>query len=77
METDVLNRYHRLRELWSVKHCIKLTDNEPYKEPHRRIPPALFQEVREHILEMLEAGAIRPSKSPYSSNVVKVRKMVK
>ena len=23
---------------------------------------------------MLEAGAIRPSKSPYSSNVVKVRK---
>ena len=76
METDVLNRYHRLRELWSVQHPIKLTDNEPFKEPHRRIPPALFQEVREHILKMLEAGAIRPSKSPCSSNVVKVRKMV-
>ena len=56
------------------KHRINLTDNEPFKEPHRRIPPALFQEVREHILEMLEAGAIRPSKSPYSSNVVIVRK---
>ena len=57
-----------------VKHRIKLQDNEPFKEPHRRIPPALFQEVREHLAEMLEAGAIRPSQSPYSSNVVIVRK---
>ena len=56
------------------KHQINLTDNEPFKEPHGRIRPALFQEVREHILEMLEAGAIRPSKSPYSLNVVIVRK---
>ena len=56
------------------KYCINLADNEPFKEPHRRIPPALFQEVQERILEMLEAGAIRPSKSSYSSNVVIVRK---
>ena len=33
------------------KHRIHLTDNEPFKEPHRRIPPALFQEVGEHILK--------------------------
>ena len=57
-----------------VKHQIKLTDDQPFKEPHRRIPPALFQEVREHLREMIEAGAIRPSESPYSSNVVIVRK---
>ena len=57
-----------------VKHKIHLHDEQPFKEPHRRIPPALFQEVREHLREMLEAGAIRPSKSPYSSNVVIVRK---
>ena len=57
-----------------VKHEIKLTDDKPFKEPHRRIPPAIFQEVREHLREMLEAGAIRPSTSPYSSNVVIVRK---
>ena len=57
-----------------VKHKIKLIDNEPFKEPHRRIPPALFQKVREHLAEMLEAGAIRPSQSSYSSNVVIVRK---
>ena len=33
-----------------VKHQIRLNDNEPFKEPHRRIPPALFNEVREHLL---------------------------
>ena len=57
-----------------IKHEIKLTDNEPFKEPARRIPPALFQEVKEHLKEMMAAGAIRPSHSPYSSNVVIVRK---
>ncbi|MCG8032787.1 MAG: reverse transcriptase, partial [Candidatus Thiodiazotropha taylori] len=51
-----------------------MTDNEPFKDPARRIPPALFQEVKEHLKEMIEAGAIRPSHSPYSSNVVIVRK---
>ena len=57
-----------------VKHEINLEDERPFKDPHRRIPPALFQEVREHLKEMLEAGAIRPSTSPFSSNVVVVRK---
>ena len=57
-----------------VKHAINLSDETPFKEPHRRIPPALFQEVREHLKEMLEVGAIRPSTSPFSSNVVVVRK---
>ena len=57
-----------------VKHEIHLKDETPFKEPHRRIPPAIFQEVREHLKEMLEAGAIKPSASPYSSNVVIVRK---
>lgn len=57
-----------------VKHHIKLTDNTPFKEPYRRIPPAIFEEVRQHLKEMLDAGAIRPSESPYSSNVVLVRK---
>ncbi|MEW8316224.1 MAG: reverse transcriptase domain-containing protein [Candidatus Thiodiazotropha endolucinida] len=57
-----------------VEHRIKLTNEEPFKEPYRRIPPALIEEVREHIQEMLQAGAIRNSESPYSSNVVIVRK---
>ena len=29
-----------------LKHEINLTDNVPFKEPARRIPPALFQEVK-------------------------------
>ena len=31
-----------------VKHNIKLTDETPFKEPYRRIPPGLFEEVRMH-----------------------------
>ena len=57
-----------------MKHDIKPTDDTPFKEPYRRIPPALYKEVRLHLKEMLEAGAISPSKSPYSSNIVLVRK---
>ena len=57
-----------------VKHEIKLIDDTPFKDPYRRIPPALYEEVRQHLRDMLDAGAIRPSKSPYSSNVVLVRK---
>ena len=57
-----------------VKHDIKLTDDTPFKDPYRRIPPAMYEEVRLHLKEMLEADAIRPSQSPYSSNVVLVRK---
>ena len=57
-----------------LKHEIKLTDDKPFKEPFRRISPAMMDEVREHINEMLAAEAIRPSQSPFSSNVVIVQK---
>ena len=39
-----------------------------FKDPYRCIPPAMFEEVRQHIKEMLDAGAIRESQSPFSSN---------
>ena len=38
-----------------VKHKIVLNDNVPFKEPYRRIPPAMYEEVRQHVKEMLEA----------------------
>ena len=57
-----------------VKHEINLTDDKPFKDPYRRIPPGLYEEVRLHLKEMLEAGAIRESQSQFSSNVVLVRK---
>ena len=36
-----------------VEHEINLSDNTPFKNPYRRIPPASFGEVRQHIKEML------------------------
>ena len=57
-----------------VEHHIKLSDDQPFKEPRRRIPPGLIEEFREHLQEMMDAGAIRDSESPYPSNVVIVRK---
>ena len=57
-----------------VRHEINLTDETPFKDPYRRIPAGLYDEVRLHLKEMLEAGAIRESQSPFSSNVVLVRK---
>ena len=41
-----------------VEHEIKLTDETPFKEPHRRILPAMYEEVRQYLREMLQAGAI-------------------
>ena len=57
-----------------VEHRIQLNNEEPFKEPYRRIPPSIFQEVREHLQELLKTNIIRESESPYSSNVVVVRK---
>ena len=36
-----------------IKHEIKLTDDTPFKEPYRRIPPALYEKVRIHLKELL------------------------
>ena len=57
-----------------VKHNIKVTDDEPFKERFRRIPPPLLEEVRTHMNDMLQVGAIRPSSSPWCNAVVLVRK---
>ena len=57
-----------------IKHAIKITDPQPFKECYRRIPLHLYKEVKEHLQEMVEVGAIRRSFSPWASAVVLVRK---
>ena len=57
-----------------VQHRIDLTDDRPFKQRYRRIPPSMYEEVRSHLHHLLDMGIIRPSHSPYSSNVVLVKK---
>ena len=57
-----------------LKHNMQLTDQQPFKERYRRIPTHLFEEVKQHLQEMVEVGAIRRSFSPWASAVVLVRK---
>ena len=40
-----------------IKHAIKITDPQPFKEHYRRIPPHLYEEVKKHLQEMVEVGA--------------------
>ena len=65
---------HELGCTSGVEHEIVVTDHVPFKERFCRIPPDMVEEVREHIRHMLEAGAIRPSNSPWCNAVVLVRK---
>ena len=57
-----------------MKHDIELLDQEPFKERFCCIAPPLVEEVRQHIQEMLDRGAICPSQSPWCNAVVLVRK---
>ena len=34
-----------------VKHSIRLTDNNPFKEHYWQISPSMYEEVREHLKE--------------------------
>ena len=57
-----------------VKHSIKLTDPTPFKECYQYIPLGMYEEVKAHIQEMLDIGAIYPSNSPWATAVVLVWK---
>ena len=57
-----------------VKHSIKVNDPVLFKEQYRCIPPGMYEEVKVHIQEMLDVGAIRLTNSPWASAVVLVQK---
>ena len=57
-----------------LKHTIPTTMDKPVYLPHRTIPVQLQAEVRKCLDTWLKQGIIRPSHSPYASQVVIVRK---
>ena len=58
----------------TTEHSIKVTDDTPFKERFRQIPPPMVEEVRNHLREMLESSAIRPSQSAWCNAIILVRK---
>ena len=58
----------------STEHIIKVTDNTPFKEWFGQILPPMVEEVRNHLKEILESGAIRPSQSAWCNAMVLVWK---
>lgn len=53
-----------------VKHEIMLTNETPFKE----LPPGKYDQVKEHLEQLLHSGIIRRSHSPWSSKVVWIKK---
>ena len=37
-----------------AKHSIKLTDETPFKQRHHYIPPSMYQEVRDHLQQLMK-----------------------
>ena len=51
----------------AVKHRVQLTDDKPFKQKFRRIPPGTYQELKQHLKQMLDCGVIRESHSSWAS----------
>ena len=58
----------------TIEHVIRLHDETPFRVPPRRPPPNLIPDVKAHIQKLLKQKIIRPSKSPYCSPCVIVKK---
>ena len=58
----------------AIKHEIHIDNSEPFKEQFRHIPPPLLEEVHALLWDMLDAGVVHPSQSPWCNVVVLVRK---
>ena len=58
----------------TIEHEICIDISEPFKEQFRCIPLPLLEEVCASLQDMLDAGAIHPSQSPWCSAVVLGRK---
>ena len=57
-----------------VQFTIDTTDCRPLRQPLRRVPFGVRQEISQQLEKMLKMGVVQPSKSPWASPVVLVRK---
>lgn len=57
-----------------VTHNIDTGNSGPVRQSLRRHPPLHQEAITQHVQSMLEQGVIEPSKSPFASNVVLVKK---
>ena len=58
----------------AIEHEIRIENDEPFKERFWHIPLPLLEEACASLQDMLEAGAIRLSQSPWCNMVVLVQK---
>ena len=74
-EKDVFSKTKNdIGHIQDFKLKTDLLDKVPVTEAYRRIPKHLYDEVKNHINNLLANGWIRESHSPYSSPMVCVRK---
>ena len=57
-----------------ITHHIKLSDDTPIKQRHRRVPPGMYGELRQHLQDLLASGVIRESESPWAAPLVLAKK---
>ena len=57
-----------------LQFTIDTGDAYPKKQPVRRIPFAVREEVNRHLRQMMDQGVIQPSVSPWASPIVLVKK---
>lgn len=58
----------------TVTHCIPTGSAHPIKQRHRRVPPHVFQEVKQHVQDLVAQGVLKESCSPWASPAVVVMK---
>ena len=63
-----------LSKIPSLQMHLTLKDDEPVQRSYMSVPKPLHKEVKEYLLDLLNRGWIKKSKSPYASPVVFVRK---
>ena len=57
-----------------VRHHIDTGDDRPFKQKIRRFPLSHQEEIKSTVYKLADKGIIRPSTSPYGSNVLLVKK---